>query len=392
MFGKRHIYLDHSATTPVHPAVIEAMLPYWTEHYGNPSSTHQFGRMARRGLESARLAIAQLLKAKPHELIFTASGSEGDNLILRGVVFEAMTRGILPHLITSAIEHKAVLDTAKQLQEQFACELTVLPVDGYGRVDPDEVRKAIRPNTVLISIMAASNEIGTLQPIEEIGLVAANHGVLFHTDAVQAMGTSRWDVQTQPVDLLTLAPHKFGGPKGIGVVYIRTGIHLFPVLTGGGQEDGLRPGTQNVAFAVGAAKALALAQEEREATVAHHLALRDQLIAEVLASCSADLQLTGHPTERLPFHASFAVRHLRGNELLMHLDLAGIAASSGSACSVGNPKPSYVLEALGLDAPWTSGGLRFTVGRGNSADEIAHLAPALQRAIQQLQSLRPYHE
>lgn len=379
MTSNRQIYLDHGASTPVHPQVIEAMLPFWTEHYGNPSSVHAHGREAGFALDEARRTIAGLLHARPQEIVFTGCGSESDNLALRGVIGAARQPG---HLITSCIEHEAVLETAVQLRDAYGVELTVLPVDGHGRVDPDAVRAAIRPHTRLISIMAANNEIGTMQPILEIGAIARAHGVLFHTDAVQAGATTRWRLDQMPIDLLSLAPHKFYGPKGVGILYVRQGISLLPSLTGGGQEDGRRSGTVNVAFAVGAATAFQLAQSHLEEQVAHYTHLRDRLIAGVLdALPPAEVRLTGHPTERLPHHASFALRRLSGNDLLIHLDMAGISASSGSACKTGDPKPSAILQAIGLDEAWTTGGLRFTVGRQNTAAEIEQVITAVPQVI-----------
>lgn len=390
MSAQRLIYLDHSATTPVDPAVVEAMLPYWTAHYGNPSSVHRFGRNAQRALAEARQRIADLIQAQPHEIIFTGSGSESDNLALRGVMLAARRRGGGNHLITSIIEHKAILDTARQLRDLLGFELTILPVDEQGQVAVEMVEAAIRPNeTVLISLMAANNEIGARQPIRAVGELARAHGILFHSDAVQAAAYEPWDMRRQPIDLLSMAPHKFHGPKGIGILFVRDGVELLPPITGGGQEEGRRPGTENVAFAVGAAAALTLAQERRAADVPRLTAMRDAFIQAVLGANPIICRLTGHPTDRLPHHASFAVRHMSGNDLLMHLDIAGIAASSGSACLVGDPKPSAILEALGLSDVWTRGGLRFSFGRENTLEDALAAAQTLNIAIIRLQSLIP---
>ncbi len=384
----KNIYLDHGATTPVHPQVIEAMLPYWTEHYGNPSSGHAYGRAASFGLEEARRAIADLLHAQPSEIVFTGCGSESDNLALRGAMWAARANGLGNHLITSCLEHEAVLETAVQLRDYFEFDLTILPVDKYGRVSPADVQAAIRPDTALISIMAANNEIGTLQPIQEIGAIARDYGILFHTDAIQAAAITHWNLQEMPIDLLSIAPHKFYGPKGVGILYARQGIELVSSLTGGGQENGRRSGTVNVAFAVGAAKAFELAQNELEERLAHYASLRDRLIQGILAAIPPeDITLTGHPDERLPHHASFALRHLNGNDLLMHLDMAGISASSGSACKTGNPKPSPILEAIGLGPEWTSGGLRFTVGTQNSLEEIEYVIATLPAVVAKLEQI-----
>lgn len=383
---KRHIYLDHGASTPVHPLVLEAMLPFWTENYGNPSSAHFYGRTANKGLQMARRTIAELLNARPDEIIFTGCGSESDNLALRGAMWAARAAGRGNHLITSAIEHKAVLDTAIQLRDQFGFDLTILPVDGYGQVSLEEVVAAFRPDTVLISIMAANNEIGTLQPIQAIGQLARERGVLFHTDAVQAAYIESWDLQTMPIDLMSIAPHKFYGPKGIGILYARKGVELISALTGGSQEDGRRAGTVNVPYSVGAAKAFELAMQERQTNVTHYETLRDRLIDGVLAAFPHDCLLTGHPTQRLPHNASFAFRHLSGNDLLIQMDVAGVCASSGSACTTGNPKPAFVLEAVGLGPEWTKGGLRLTVGRQNTTDEIDYVLQLLPRAVAALKS------
>ena len=381
------IYLDHSASTPVDPRVIEVMLPYWTTDYGNPSSMHHHGRMAAKGLSEARRTIANLLNAKPSEIVFTGCGSESDNIALRGAMWQARASGRGNHLITSAIEHDAVLKTAVQLRDQSGFDLTIVGVDQYGQVDVAEVAAAIRPDTVLISVMAASNEVGTFQPIDEIGALAREHGVLLHTDAVQAAAYMSWDLQAQPIDLMSLAPHKFYGPKGVGILYIRDGVQLASPMTGGSQENGRRAGTVNVPFAVGGAEALRLVSEEREQLVAHSTALRDKLIKGVLAEMPPDiLQLTGHRTNRLPSHASFAINGVTGSDLLIHLDVAGISGSSGSACSTGNPKPSACLEALGYTEEWTKGGLRLTVGKQNTSEDVDYVIKTVPEVINKVKS------
>lgn len=381
------IYLDHGATTPVDPRVMAAMLPYWTEIYGNPSSAHSYGRAAAFALENARAAIAHLLHAQPDEIVFTGCGSESDNLALRGVMWAARAQGTGNHLIVSAIEHSAVLYTAVQLRDQFHFDLTILPVDENGQIRLDDLAAALRPDTVLISIMAANNEIGSFQPIAEIGALARAQGALFHTDAIQAAAVRRWDLRSQPIDLLSMAPHKFYGPKGVGILYVRQGVELVAPLTGGGQEDGRRAGTSNVPFAVGAATALQLVHDELDQRVAHYGALTHRLISSLLAAFPDDCRLTGHPTDRLPHNASFAFRGLSGNDLLMHLDLAGIAASSGSACKTGNPKPAATLQAIGLDAAWTKGGLRLTVGAQTTPEDIETTLEKLPAIVTRLQRL-----
>jgi cysteine desulfurase len=384
---KKFIYLDHGASTPVDPQVVAAMLPYWTDVYGNPSSSHAQGRKANRALESARTTIAQLLNAQPNEIIFTGCGSESDNMALRGVMWAARQQNRGNHLIVSCIEHSAVLKTAVLLRDSFDFDLTILPVDEFGIVNPADVEAAIRPKTALISIMAANNEIGTMQPIEEIGAIARAHNVLFHTDAVQAATVRRWDMAQLPIDLMSLAPHKFYGPKGIGILYVREGIDLFSTLTGGGQENGRRAGTSNVAFAVGAAEALKLTHEALETRLAHYTTLTRQLIDGLLQAFPDDCVLTGHPTNRLAHNASFAFRHLSGNDLLMHLDMAGIGASSGSACKTGNPKPAATLEAIGLEPTWTKGGLRLTVGTSITEEDIAYTLNTMKTIMPRLQKL-----
>jgi cysteine desulfurase len=382
--NKLSIYLDHGASTPVDPRVVEAMLPYFSEEYGNPSSLHRFGRRAGGALEEARQKVADLLGARPSEIIFTGAGSESDNLALRGVMWAARAGGRGNHLITSAVEHKAVLDTALQLRDLFGFDVTILPVDRFGRISLADLEGAIRPGTVLISIMSANNEIGTLQPIGAVGQLARERGILFHSDAIQSAAVTRWDMQAMPIDLLSLAPHKFYGPKGVGILYVRQGIELISALTGGSQEEGRRAGTANVPLAVGAATTFQLAQEERERNLVHYQGLRDRLIHGLLAALPEECVLTGHPTERLPHNASFAFRGVNGNDLLMHLDLAGIAASSGSACKVGDPKPAAVLQAIGLSDEWTLGGLRLTVGRQNTLAEIDYTLEVIPGIIDRL--------
>ncbi len=384
---KKFIYLDHGASTPVHPQVLEAMLPYWTAVYGNPSSSHAQGRQSNRAMNHSRETIAQLLNAQPDEIIFTGCGSESDNMALRGVMHLARQQNRGNHLIISCIEHSAVLKTAVLLRDTFNFDLTILPVDEYGKVNPADVEAAIRPDTALISIMAANNEIGTMQPVAEIGTIARAHGVLFHTDAVQAATVRRWDTANTPIDLMSLAPHKFYVPKGIGILYVRQGIELFSTLTGGGQENGRRAGTSNVAYAVGVAEAIKLVYEEMETRLDHYHTLSHQLIDGLTQAFPDDCRLTGHPTDRLAHNASFAFRHLSGNDLLMHLDMAGIGASSGSACKTGNPKPSATLEAIGLTPEWTKGGLRLTVGTSITEEDIAYTVESMKTIVPRLQKL-----
>jgi len=350
MTSDRIIYFDHAATTPVHPHVLEAMLPYFSERFGNASSVHRLGRQALEALDHARRAVAGILGCSDREVVFTSCGSESDNLAIRGVVFANRDRG--NHIITSAVEHHAVLHTCEQLQRHFGFEVTVLPVDRFGMVDPDDVARAITPRTVLISIMYANNEVGTIQPIAEIGRIAREHEVPFHTDAVQGGGALELNVDALNVDLLSLSAHKFYGPKGVGILYVRKGTKLLPMQTGGSHERNRRAGTENVAGIVGAATALELAQRAREANNAHVRALRDRLVEGVLERVPG-VQLTGHPTQRLPNNASFVLEGISGpEELLLGLDLKGICASSGSACTSASMEPSYVLRAMACHRRW----------------------------------------
>lgn len=382
----RAIYLDHSATTPVDPRVLEAMLPYFTEVYGNSASIHRFGRAAAKALEESRRAVAAILGCHPTEIVFTGSGTESDNLALRGVAFAQRRAGRGNHLIVSSVEHHAVLNTARQLEEVFGFEVTYLPVDEHGMVDPDAVGRAIRKDTVLISVMYANNEVGTIQPIAEIARIARAKGVPFHTDAVQAGGMLDLDVNRLGVDLMTLSAHKFYGPKGVGLLYIRQGTPYLSPLTGGGHERGRRAGTVNVAGIVGLATALRLAQEARESENARLRRLRDRLIRGILERVP-DARLTGHPTERLPHHASFVFKGINGEELLLALDVEGIAASTGSACTSGRPEPSEVLLAMGLPHEWAVGSLRLTLGKANTDEDVDAVLEILPQAVARLRQM-----
>ncbi len=382
-------YLDHSATTPVDPRVVETMLPYWTEIYGNPSSLYGLGRRAAVALEDARGRCARVLNCQPAEIIFTVCGSESDNLALRGVGFAAAAKG-KRHIITTPIEHHAVLHTAADLAERFDFDVTQVAVDRYGLVDPAAVEAAIRPDTALISVMYANNEVGTIEPIAEIGAIARQRGVPFHTDAVQAGGQLTLDVQTLNVDLLALSAHKFYGPKGVGLLYVRRGTRLLPAQTGGAQERGRRAGTENVPYIVGMAHALELAQADREAETRRLQALRDRLVTGLLTHIP-DVELTG-PTvpaaavQRLPGHASLIIRGVEAQSLLIALDLAGVAASSGSACASGAPTPSHVLTAMGFDPTEALGALRLTLGRENTEADVDFVLATLPGIVARLRT------
>lgn len=381
----RMIYLDHAATTPVRPEVLEAMLPFFSQRFGNPSSIYRLGRDALQALDQARQTVAAVLGCTEWEVVFTGAGSESDNLAIRGVAFANRDRG--NHLITSQIEHHAVLHTCEQLEKHFGFEVTYLPVDAQGLVDPADVARAITPRTTLISIIYANNEVGTIEPIAEIGRIARERGVTFHTDAVQAGGTLELNVDRLNVDLLSLSAHKFYGPKGVGILFVRKGVKLLPMQTGGSQERNRRAATENVAGIIGAATALRLAQSAREANNAHMLRLRDRLIAGVLDRVPETI-LTGHPTRRLPNHASFAIPGIAGpEELLLGLDLKGIAASSGSACTSASLEPSFVLRAMGIPSPIAIGSLRLTLGPENTDEEIDYVLEVLPDLVQRLRAI-----
>ncbi len=374
------IYLDYAATTPVDSSVLEAMLPHFRDNFGNPSSIHRWGRNAEKAIEQARRDIAAVLNCRPAELVFTSGGTESDNYALRGAALAMREAGRGNHLITTAVEHHAVLHTACQLAEHYGFELTVLPVDDCGRVRLADVEAAIRPDTVLISVMYANNEMGAIQPITEIAALARARGILTHTDAVQAASQLDLDVQELGVDMLAIGAHKFYGPKGVGALYLRRDTPIVPSQTGGGHERGRRTGTSNVPYIVGMAAALSLTAQRREADNARYRRLTGRLIEAVTQI--PDARLTGHPTERLPNNASFVFRNIDGNELLMRLDLEGIAASSGSACKTGDPEPSDVILALGFDRSWALGSLRLTVGRGTTEGEVERAAEVVTRVVE----------
>lgn len=381
-------YLDHAATTPVDPAVLEAMLPFFTNSYGNPSSVHALGRDARAGLDWARGTIAEILNCRPREIIFTGSATEADNLAIKGVGLRARlpsSDGPPPHIVTSAIEHHAVLHAVEALGQR-GFSYTIVAVDAGGFVNPAEVEAAIRPETCLISIMYANNEIGTIQPIAEIARIAHEHGALCHTDAVQAAGALPLDVQDLGVDLLSLSAHKFYAPKGVGLLYVRSGVTFEPLLDGGGQEYARRAGTENVPGIVGMAAGLAIATDEREQRTVHALALRDRLI-EGLLERVPDTCLNGDAERRLPNNVNVSFTGVDGESILLDLDLNGIAASSGSACASGSNEPSHVLRAIGLSPDLAEGSLRLTVGKDNTAAEIDRAIEVIEAAVRRVRTL-----
>jgi cysteine desulfurase len=390
MTQKREVYLDHSASTPVDARVVEAMLPYFNESYGNASGLHRQARASARALDQARRDVADILGCKPKEVVFTSCGSESDNLAIRGVAWAARQAGRGHHLITSPIEHHAVSHTIDQLCEKHGFEQTVVPVDEYGLVNPDDVAQAIRPDTALISIIYANNEVGSIEPLAEIGAIARERGVPFHTDAVQGGGYLDLNVDRLNVDLLSLSGHKFYAPKGVGLLYVRQGTRLVSQQTGGGHEGNRRAGTENVPYIVGIATALKLAQGERETENARLAALRDRLVQGVMTAIS-DAQLTGHPERRLPGHASFVIPGVEADGLLMHLDMAGVCAASGSACTTGMPEPSDVLLAMGLEYTLALGALRLTLGRSTAQADVDYVVEILPGIVEKLRATNPVY-
>jgi len=373
-------YLDFAATTPLDDRVLQRMLPYFQQDFGNPSSIHHPGQTADHAVEDSRRMIADCLGADTTEIIITSCGTESDNLALRGTAFAERQRRNANHILTTPVEHHAVLHTVQQLHELHEFEVEVLPVDEYGMVDPDDVQKRIRKETAIVSVIYANNEIGTVNPIAEIGAICRQHGVAFHTDAVQAIAHLDVNVQCDNVDLLALGAHKFYGPKGVGALFIKKGTSILPVQTGGKQEFGLRAGTQNVPYIVGMAEALKITKNELAMNTAPLKEMRDRIIGQVLEEIP-ESQLTGHPVQRLPNHASFVFRGVDGNELLMLLDLAGFACSSGSACKVGNPTPSEVLTSIGLTPDWALGSLRVTLGRQTTAEQVEAFITTLKELV-----------
>ncbi len=382
---KRTIYMDHAATTPVNPAVLEAMLPYFTEHFGNPSSIYGVAREARKALDDARETVANILGAKTTEIVFTSGGSEGDNAALKGAAFASKTKG--NHIITSSIEHHAVLHTCHFL-EKFGFEVTYLPVDSNGVVNPEEVGRSITDKTILVSIMMANNEVGTIEPIAEIAKLLKGKNITFHTDAVQAAGALPIDVNALGVNLLSLSAHKFYGPKGVGLLYIKRATPFLPQQQGGGQERNRRAGTENVAGIVGMATALKLAVENMESTNQRLRQLRDRLVDGVLTKVPKS-RLNGHPTDRLPNNANFSFDYVEGESILLNLDMLGVAGSSGSACTSASLEPSHVLMAMGIPVEIAHGSLRLTLGASNTQDDVDYIVSILPGIVERLRAMSP---
>ena len=384
----RKVYLDNAATTALSPRVLEAMLPYFTQYYGNPSSVHAFGREAKQGLDKARDQVAKALHCEPSEVIFTGCGTESDNTVLLGVAQRYGDKG--KHIITTNVEHHAILHTCEYLEKQ-GYSVTYLPVDQDGLVTAEQVAAAIRPDTILVSIMFANNEVGTIMPIQEIGAVCKEKGVLFHTDAVQAVGHIPVDVQAMHIDMLSLSAHKFHGPKGVGALYCRKGIRLPSYIMGGAQERGRRAGTENVAGIVGLGAAIQLATEQLEENRAKMTALRDRLMTGIQARIS-EVKLNGHPTNRLPNNVNFSFKYIEGESILLMLDMNGIAASSGSACTSASLDPSHVLLALGLPHEIAHGSVRLTLGDETTEEDIDYTIDVLEKTVARLRAMSPLYK
>ncbi|MYD11333.1 MAG: cysteine desulfurase [Chloroflexi bacterium] len=383
----RDVYLDYSASTPVDPRVLEAMMPYFSDVYGNPSSTHRYGREADRAIETARETVAAILNCRPAEIIFTSGGSESDNLALRGAAWRARKQGRPAKLITSPVEHSAVSGAVQQLGDVMDFETEIVPVDRYGLIDQAAYAAASADGGAVASVIYANNELGSVNDLPALSRIARASDILFHTDAVQAGGQLTLDVEQLGVDMLSLSAHKFYGPKGVGILYLREGVDLVPTQTGGGHEAGRRAGTHNTPFIVGLAKALQLAYAEREERNARFRRLRDRIIDAVLGRLPA-AELSGHPERRLPSHASFVLNGIDVNALLMHLDLKGVAVSSGSACMNGNPEPAESLLAAGYTAEQAKSGLRLSVGLGTTEADIDYALDVLVAAVGKLSRLR----
>ena len=379
------IYLDYAATTPTHPEVLAAMLPYFTEAFGNPSSIHSHGQEAKQALEEARDKVAALIGAESEEIVFTGSGTEADNFAIKGVAYANESKG--NHIITTTIEHHAVIESVKFL-EKIGFRATYLPVDEYGLVAPDEVRKAITDKTILISVMQANNEVGSIAPIAEIGRIAREAGVYLHSDAVQTVGHIPVDVNDLGVDLLSMSAHKFYGPKGVGALYIRKGTKLVPFMHGGEQEGGWRASTHNIPGIVGLGKAAELAQQEMTEEAEHVTYLRDRLITGFLERID-HVRLNGHPTKRLPNNVSVTVDFVEGESVLLNLDLEGISASTGSACSSESLEPSHVLLALGLSLEQAHCSLRFSLGKWTTEEDIDRVLEVMPKVVAKLRAMSP---
>jgi len=379
----KSVYLDHSATTPVRKEVLEAMMPYLSLEFGNASSIHTPGRNARKAVENARRSIASILRARPSEVIFTSGGTEADNLAIRGIAYAEREKG--RHIITSSVEHAAVMNCCRALEKE-GFEVTYLPVDDHGRVSPEDVNDAIRKDTILVTIMLANNEVGTIQPIERIGELTMERGIPFHTDAVQAAGKLPLHVGRLNVDALSLSGHKIHGPKGIGALYLEEGLSLTPLFYGGRHEFGYRPGTEDVASIVGMAKAMDLANQEQD-TFAQEMRSLQSSLAKGIKDRIDHVLFNGEPETGLPNILNMSFRDVDGEALLLALDTKGIFVSTGSACSSGSPEPSHVLAAMGRDPRWSQGSLRFSLGRLNVKEDIDYVLEVLPEAVKRMREV-----
>jgi cysteine desulfurase len=379
----RRVYLDHNASTPVHPEVVAAMLPYFSERFGNASSIHGFGREARDAVEAAREAIAAFLGVAPEEIVFTSGGTESDNLAIKGVA------GARPggHIVTSQVEHHAVLRTCQAL-EKAGYAVTYVPVDGEGLVDPDDVRRALRPDTILVTIQGANSEVGTLMPVEEIGRIAADRGIPFHVDGVQTFGKVPFSVREAGISLLSMSSHKIYGPKGVGALYVRRGTRMVAIQHGGDHERRRRAGTENVPAIVGFGRAVQLRAADMAPEALRVAALRDRLW-QGIQQAVPDVRLNGHPTRRLPGTLNMSFRGLEAESLILALDLKGIAVSAGSACTSGSLEPSYVLTAMGIPAEWALGAIRSSLGGGTTAEDVGYVLEVLPAAVRRIRALSP---
>lgn len=383
----RKVYLDHSATTPVAEEVRNAMLPFLDARFGNPNSIHSWGRDAKKALNEARESVAASIRAETRDMVFTGSGSAADNLAIKGAVWAH--KGAGRHIVTSAVEHHAVLDTFKWLGKN-GYEVTFLPVDEYGMVHPDTLAAVLRDDTILVSIMHANNEVGTINPIAELGALCRDRGILFHTDAVQTVGHIPVDVTRLPVDMLTMSAHKMYGPKGVGALYLRRGVKLVPLIHGGGQEFGINSGTENMSGIIGFGEAARLAEKLHNAGEAERVSrLRDKLLDGIVERIP-DSFVTGHRASRLPFHASVCVRHIEGEGILLRMDYAGIGVSSGSACTSGSLDPSHVLLAMGLDHATAHGSVRLTLGKDTDEADIDYVLEKFPQIVEILRKMSPY--
>ncbi len=383
----RRVYLDHNATTPVHPEVLEAMIPFFQDQFGNASSIHWAGREVKKYLDEAREKVAALVNASPEEMIFTGCGTESDNMAIKGIGLSLQDKG--RHIITTRVEHHAVLHTC-QFMEKMGYEITYLPVDSFGLIDLEELRRSIRPDTILISIMFANNETGTIFPVRDIGEIAREKGVIFHTDAVQAVGKIPIDLQRMPIDILSLSGHKLNTPKGIGAQFIRRGTKISPLIHGGAQERSRRAGTENIPYIIGLGKACEIARRDFQKRHDHLLTLRGRL--ESILQTIPDVELNGHPTQRLPNTLNASFLYVEGESLLLNLDLEGIAVSSGSACTSGSLEPSHVLLAMGKSPITAQSAIRFSLGWTNTQEDVDYVLEVLPAIVGRLRAISPLYQ